>query len=156
MSQYTAGKVKKSRREKEQEAAEAKKREEEANAAKAYAEFLHAFEGEDVGKKKPAASFVKSGEAGPAYTAPRGPSERQSHASGTTNVLNRVRRLALVQPSSSLNIYEYDQSSSPPSAAPKPKGKRAMDAFLEEIKKLVLERTVFTRLKLVFQRASRA
>jgi len=82
VSQYAAGKVKKSRREKEQEAAEAKKREEEANAAKAYAEFLDAFEGEDVGKKNATSSFVKgSGEAGAVYTAARRQSERQLHAS---------------------------------------------------------------------------
>jgi hypothetical protein len=99
VSQYTAGKIKKSRREKEQEAAEAKKREEEANAAKAYAEFLDAFEGEDVGKKNPASSFVKaSGEAGPAYAASRGQSERQTYASGAVNVLNRVCGLVSVQP----------------------------------------------------------
>jgi len=42
--------VRKSRREKEQEAAEMKKREEEADAAKAYAEFLDAFEGEDANR----------------------------------------------------------------------------------------------------------
>lgn len=95
MSQYAAGKVKKSRREKEQEAAEAKKREEEANAAKAYAEFLDAFEGEDLGKKNPASTFVKSGEARPAYTAPKGQSERH-FASSAPNVLNRVRELSSV------------------------------------------------------------
>ena len=39
--------MRKSRREKEQEAAEIRKREEEADAAKAYAEFLDAFEGEE-------------------------------------------------------------------------------------------------------------
>jgi U2-associated protein SR140 len=42
--------VRKSRREKEQEAAEIKKREEEADAAKAYAEFIDAFEGEDANR----------------------------------------------------------------------------------------------------------
>jgi U2-associated protein SR140 len=60
LSQYTAGKVRKSRREKEQEAAEEKKREEEESAAKAYAEFLDAFESEDVGKKKTGSNFVKA------------------------------------------------------------------------------------------------
>lgn len=158
VSQYTAGKVKKSRREKEQEAAEAKKREEEANAAKAYAEFLDAFEGEDVGKKNAASNFVKaSGEAGAAYTAARGQPERQSRASGAAHVLNRVRVLSSAQPfSSSFFPPDYDQSSSPPSTAPKPKGKRAMDAFLEEIKKLVHGRIAFMRLKLILQRTSRA
>jgi U2-associated protein SR140 len=91
VSQYTAGKVKKSRREKEQEAAEAKKLEEEANAAKAYAEFLDAFEGEDVGKKNAASSFVKSGE-GTTYTVSRGQSERRLHTAPTRHS-NRVRGL---------------------------------------------------------------
>ncbi|KAJ3817105.1 hypothetical protein F5880DRAFT_1512055 [Lentinula raphanica] len=50
LSQYTAGTHHKSRREKEHEAAEAKKREEELNAAKAYAEFIDAFEGGDVNR----------------------------------------------------------------------------------------------------------
>ena len=68
MSQYTAGKVRKSRREKEQEVAEAKKREEAAHAAKAYAEFIDAFEGEGGGKAKAGSTFVKSStESGTAY-----------------------------------------------------------------------------------------
>lgn len=158
MSQYTAGKVKKSRREKEQEAAEVKKREEEANAAKAYAEFLDAFEGEDVGKKNPAASFVRaSGGLGSTYAPTRAQPERESYASGATHALNRVSGVVSVQ-SFSFSSYFYDcnQSSSPPSTAPKPKGKRAMDAFLEEIKKSVFWHTVYLRLKLAFQRASGA
>ncbi|KIM91881.1 hypothetical protein PILCRDRAFT_94104 [Piloderma croceum F 1598] len=89
-STYAQGTVRKSRREKEKEAAEAKAREEEEHAAKAYAEFLDAFEGQDVGKKKDGSNFVKAG------TMPPSP---------------------------------------PPTSAPKPKGKRAMDAFLEEIKR---------------------
>jgi U2-associated protein SR140 len=60
LSHYTAGKVRKSRREKDQEAAIAKKREEEANAAQAYAEFLDAFEGEEVARKKAGSGFVKA------------------------------------------------------------------------------------------------
>lgn len=60
LSQYlTAGTVRKSRREKEQEAAEAKKREEEANAAKAYAEFIDAFDTDDTAKKS-GSNFVKA------------------------------------------------------------------------------------------------
>ncbi len=79
MTQYTSGKLKKSRREKEQEAAEAKKREEAANAAKAYAEFLDAFEGED---RKTHSTFVKAGtaaESGPTYGHPAASSERKHH-----------------------------------------------------------------------------
>ncbi|PBK91457.1 hypothetical protein ARMGADRAFT_202870 [Armillaria gallica] len=115
MTQYTSGKLKKSRREKEQEAAEAKKREEAANAAKAYAEFLDAFEGED---RKTHSTFVKAGtaaESGPTYGHSAASSERKHHG--------------------------RNKSPSPSnSAPPKPKGKRAMDAFLEEIKREQAER----------------
>ncbi|KAK0195388.1 hypothetical protein F5146DRAFT_1100904 [Armillaria mellea] len=115
VTQYTSGKLKKSRREKEQEAAEAKKREEEANAAKAYAEFLDAFEGED---RKTHSTFVKAGtaaESGPTYGHSAASSERKYHG--------------------------RNKSPSPPNAAPpKPKGKRAMDSFLEEIKREQAER----------------
>ena len=57
--------MRKSRREKEKEAAEAKARSEEERAALAYSEFLDAFEGEDAGKKK--TGFVKA-ESKTAYT----------------------------------------------------------------------------------------
>lgn len=60
LSQYAQGTVRKSRREKEKEAAEAKKREEEENAAKAYADFLDAFEGEDAGRRKSGSNFVRA------------------------------------------------------------------------------------------------
>jgi hypothetical protein len=63
--------VRKSRREKELEAAELKKREEEESAAKAYAEFLDAFESEDGGKKKTGSNFVKaSADSKTAYVPP--------------------------------------------------------------------------------------
>ncbi|KAG6885975.1 hypothetical protein C0993_006902 [Termitomyces sp. T159_Od127] len=117
LSQYASGTVRKSRREKDQEAAEAKKREEEANAAKAYAEFIDAFEGQDATKKSAGPSFIKSStESKAAYS--QGSSLDKLHASSA-----------------------MDRSPSPlPSNAPKPKGKRAMDAFLEEIKKEQAER----------------
>ncbi|KAF5380455.1 hypothetical protein D9615_004596 [Tricholomella constricta] len=119
LSQYAAGKVRKSRREKDQEAAEAKKREEEVNAAKAYAEFIDAFEGDEVGRKKGGTSFVKASTDSKAAYAP------------DKSLPDRQQRLG-----PSLN-----RSPSPsPSTAPKPKGKRAMDAFLEEIKKEQAER----------------
>lgn len=54
--------MRKSRREKEKEAADAKRKEEEEDAAKAYAEFLHTFQGEDVDRKKSGATFVKAGQ----------------------------------------------------------------------------------------------
>ncbi|KAG6898179.1 hypothetical protein C0992_004166 [Termitomyces sp. T32_za158] len=117
LSQYASGTVRKSRREKDQEAAEAKKREEEENAAKAYAEFIDAFEGQDATKKSAGPSFVKSStESKAAYS--QGSSLDKLHACST-----------------------MDRSPSPlPSNAPKPKGKRAMDAFLEEIKREQAER----------------
>ncbi|KAJ3869746.1 SR140 protein [Lentinula novae-zelandiae] len=108
LSQYAAGTHRKSRREKEQEAAEAKKREEEVNAAKAYADFIDAFEGGDVGRKS-GSQFVKA-ESGSKYTpALKGLSDEKS--------------------------TKFELDSLPAHNAPKPKGKRAMDAFLEEIKK---------------------
>ncbi|KAG6903083.1 hypothetical protein C0995_006270 [Termitomyces sp. Mi166 len=117
ISQYASGTVRKSRREKDQEAAEAKKREEEANAAKAYAEFIDAFEGQDATKRSAGPSFVKSStESKAAY----------SHGASLDN---------------SRSGSAMNRSPSPlPSNAPKPKGKRAMDAFLEEIKKEQAER----------------
>ncbi|KAF8639532.1 hypothetical protein AX17_001437 [Amanita inopinata Kibby_2008] len=118
VSQYTSGKVRKSRREKELEAAEAKKREEEANAAKAYAEFLDAFEGEDVGRRKTGSTFVKS------------------TSEGSKTAYNPGK--AFEKPSRTFE--ELVRTPSPPLSAPKPKGKRAMDQFLEEIKKEQAER----------------
>ena len=79
MTHYAAGVVKKSKREKEQEAAEAKKKEEEADAARAYAEFLDAFEGDG---RKANAAFVKAGQPGPS----RPDVPKASHA------FNRVRQ----------------------------------------------------------------
>ncbi|KAJ7772581.1 hypothetical protein DFH07DRAFT_733862 [Mycena maculata] len=122
LSQYlTAGTVRKSRREKEQEAAEAKKREEEASAAKAYAEFLDAFDTDDSAKK-PGSNFVKADSRSAYVPTSKNLSEGSSRAGGKARV-----RLC-------------HQSPSPLGSAPKPKGKRAMDAFLEEIKKDQAER----------------
>ncbi|KAF8650446.1 hypothetical protein AX16_005249 [Volvariella volvacea WC 439] len=117
LSQYASGKVKKSRREKEQEAAELKKKEEEANAAKAYAEFLHAFEGDDGDSRKSGSAFVKSSSESKMVYAP------SIHGSSKLDVAPAFR-----------------QPSPPVPSAPKPKGKRAMDAFLEEIKRDQAER----------------
>ncbi|KAJ3571692.1 hypothetical protein NP233_g3593 [Leucocoprinus birnbaumii] len=110
LSQYTAGTVRKSRREKEQEAAEAKKREEEEHAAKAYAEFLDAFQGDGSARSK-RSTFVKAGSDATEY-----------------------KSLHPGEGSSMSRSVAVDRSASPPSSVPKPKGKRAMDAFLEEIK----------------------
>ncbi|KAI0051920.1 hypothetical protein FA95DRAFT_1580392 [Auriscalpium vulgare] len=114
LSQYAQGLVKKSRREKEKDAADAKKREEEENAANVYAEFLDAFDAEDGSKRSTKGAFVRSA-TGAAYTP-----AFQSRSEG---------------PSRSSRAFEPSQSPSPPPTGPKPKGKRAMDAFLEEIKR---------------------
>ncbi|KAJ3752104.1 hypothetical protein EV360DRAFT_75655 [Lentinula raphanica] len=80
---YTARTHRKSRREKEHEAAEAKKREEELNAAKAYAEFIDAFEGGDVNRKSTSDHFVKA-ESGSKYVPTvRGFQQERSHESRT-------------------------------------------------------------------------
>ncbi|KIM45267.1 hypothetical protein M413DRAFT_66140 [Hebeloma cylindrosporum] len=121
LSHYTAGKVRKSRREKDQEAADAKKREEEVNAAQAYAEFLDAFEGGDVARKKGSSGFVKA-DSNMAYAPSIPSSERRAPP-----------REVLI------GIREQSQSPAVP-PPPKPKGKRAMDSFLEEIKRDQAER----------------
>jgi U2-associated protein SR140 len=79
--------VRKSRREKEQEAAEAKKREEEEQAAKAYAEFLDAFQSEDAARRK-RSTFIKAGSDGTEYSPLKA---RQGDASsGGLSIMDRV------------------------------------------------------------------
>ncbi|KAF7361714.1 hypothetical protein MVEN_00515100 [Mycena venus] len=116
LSQYlTAGTVRKSRREKEQEAAEAKKREEEADAAKAYAEFLDTFD-TDHSARKSTSNFVKA-DSKSAYV----PASKDFSEGSSRLTSGKARSPSPVGP-------------------PKPKGKRAMDAFLEEIKRDQAER----------------
>jgi U2-associated protein SR140 len=82
LSQYlTAGTVRKSRREKEQEAAEAKKREEEANAAKAYAEFLDTFDTDHTARKS-GSNFVKADSKSAYVPASKNTSEGSSRLTG--------------------------------------------------------------------------
>jgi hypothetical protein len=82
LSQYAQGTVKKSKREKEKEAAEAKRKEEEEQAAKAYAEFLDAFDADDSGPARrsgKSGGFVRSSkDSGAAYT-PSGFSRSRVH-----------------------------------------------------------------------------
>ncbi|KIJ49617.1 hypothetical protein M422DRAFT_225502 [Sphaerobolus stellatus SS14] len=118
LSQYTTGTVRKSRREKEKEAAEAKKREEEREAARAYAEFVNDFDADGVARQKKG-GFVKAGERVEEYT----PSSR----SGKERRDARTDDFAL----------PGESSLAPP---PKSRGKRAMDSFLEELKKDQAER----------------
>ncbi|KAF8320853.1 hypothetical protein DL93DRAFT_2073611 [Clavulina sp. PMI_390] len=115
MSQFTANTVKKSKREKEAEAAEAKRREEEEHAAKAYADFLDAFDAPSSSRTGGGGGFVRS--AGAGGEAP------QSYNPLAQPRANRPREDAEAAPSE------------PASSAPRPKGKRAMDSFLEEIKR---------------------
>ncbi|KAG2119581.1 uncharacterized protein F5147DRAFT_664710 [Suillus discolor] len=116
LSQYAQGTVRKSRREKEKEAAEAKKREEEESAAKAYADFIDAFEGESADKRKTGSGFVR--------------------ASDGTKVSYQPPVKGVAESSSrSRPVRSNEDESTAPGGAPKPKGKRAMDSFLEEIKR---------------------
>jgi len=97
-----------------------KKREEEESAAKAYAEFLDAFEGEDAGKNKTGSNFVKA---------------------STESQTAYVPALKHISEGPVRSSRAFNTSPSPPSiSAPKPKGKRAMDSFLEEIKREQSER----------------
>ena len=59
MNVFAHGVVKKSKREKEKEREEAKRKEEEELAAKTYAEFVDAFEGDGVRRK--GKGFVRAG-----------------------------------------------------------------------------------------------
>lgn len=122
LSQYTAGNVRKSRREKEQEAAEAKKREEEANAAKAYADFLDAFEGDS---RRSESAFIRA-DSKTAYNPLAKPLPQGPRAD---------RKVWLLSPCQFSERRISQSPSPPPSVAPKPKGKRAMDDFLKEIKR---------------------
>jgi hypothetical protein len=83
LSQYTQGTVKKSKREKEKEAAEAKRKEEEEHAAKAYAEFLDAFDADESGAARrsgKSSGFVRSSrDSGAAYTPSSGFSRSDTH-----------------------------------------------------------------------------
>ncbi|KAL4267740.1 U2 snRNP-associated SURP motif-containing protein [Pleurotus pulmonarius] len=118
MSQFATGSARKSRREKEQEAAEAKKKEEAEFAQQTFQEFMESF-GDGPTKTSKSSGFVKAGESVPAYAPfPRGE---------TTS-------------SRSTSNYDVHSTSQPSAPAPKPKGKRAMDAFLEEIKREQAER----------------
>ncbi|KIY44454.1 RNA-binding domain-containing protein, partial [Fistulina hepatica ATCC 64428] len=117
LSQYAAGNLRKSKREKEKEAAEAKRREEEADAEKAYKDFIDAFEGEDISRKSGGSVFVKSAaDSGTTYA----PSKKSIP---TGPAVSRPRAPSPVD-----------------TPKPKPKGKRAMDSFLEEIKRDQAER----------------
>ncbi|KAI5890582.1 uncharacterized protein SCHCODRAFT_02750328 [Schizophyllum commune H4-8] len=111
-----SARLRKSKREKEQEAAEAKRKEEEENTKKAYAEFVEAFDGPGPSRKAATNAFVRAGE-----RPPQAPSEKPIPTGPSAG-----RRLPSMSP--------------PPLAPPKPKGKRAMDKFLEEIKRDQAER----------------
>ncbi|KAJ3529257.1 hypothetical protein NMY22_g9066 [Coprinellus aureogranulatus] len=114
LSQYASGRVRKTRREKEAEAAEAKRKEEEENAAKAYAEFLETFEGKES-LRRGSGKFVRA---------------------DTKAAYNPLAEGSQAQASKSV----FQRSPSPVNSAPRPKGKRAMDSFLEEIKREQAER----------------
>ena len=123
--------MRKSKREKEKEAAEAKRKEEEENAAKAYAEFLDAFQGEEADRKQANSAFVKSGQA-----APYEPSMKSRGEPSKVAPIFEQEAVSVHFLMHEMLNYSLRQSPSPP-PLPKPKGKRAMDSFLEEIKRLV-------------------
>ncbi|CUA66740.1 U2 snRNP-associated SURP motif-containing protein [Rhizoctonia solani] len=119
LAHYSQGVVRKSKREKEKEAADAKKKEEEEQAAQAYADFIDVFDSEAPRQKsRSGAGFVRAGGEG-AYKPSSG-------------------RNAFEEGPSRSNFKE--RAPSPGPVKPKPKGQRAMDAFLEEIKRDQAER----------------
>lgn len=95
-SVYTQGTSRKSKREKEKEAAEAKRKEEEEHAAKAYAEFLDAFQGEGSDRKKSASTFVKAGHgSGSAYTPAVKPKASVSRAFDDSSMVRGLRACSM-------------------------------------------------------------
>lgn len=64
--------MRKSKREREREAAEAKMREEEANTSRVYEEFVDEFSGTRSSRKS-AGAFVRAGETNPSMHPPSGP-----------------------------------------------------------------------------------
>ena len=75
--------MKKSKREKEKEAAEAKRKMEEEHAAKAYAEFLDAFDADDnapARRSTKSSTFVRSSRDSGAAYAPSGPPRSEAHS----------------------------------------------------------------------------
>lgn len=119
--------MRKSRREKEKEAADAKAREEEEDAAKAYAEFLDEFDDKGAGKKKSGLNFVNATDR-TVYS----PALKDNQSSGPPRP---PRAFDSAVSDIMINYFEVLKCSPKPSNGPKPKGKRAMDAFLEEIKR---------------------
>lgn len=86
---FTQGTLRKSKKEKEKEAADAKRKEEEEHAARAYAEFVDAFEGEGADRKKGGSAFVKAGQEG-AY-APSAPARGRGGMSRAFGEQSMVR-----------------------------------------------------------------
>jgi U2-associated protein SR140 len=123
LSSYATGIVRKSRKDKEKEAADAKKKEEEERAAQAYAEFLDDFEGADAKRKASTTTFVRSGQA---------PLGHREHA---PDPANGSKSSALEHHSNRLQDEIANMAAASSASSSKPKGKRAMDAFLEEIKR---------------------
>ncbi|KAF8578708.1 hypothetical protein K439DRAFT_1527590 [Ramaria rubella] len=119
LSQYAQGTVRKSKREKDREAAEVKKREEEQEAARAYAEFVDAFEADGASRSKKGA-FVKAG------------GQEEVYPSSHRELKERNEQTERVN----FSFYStYTRSPEPTIPLPKGKGKRAMDTFLEELKR---------------------
>ncbi|TFL02447.1 hypothetical protein BDV98DRAFT_528109 [Pterulicium gracile] len=120
LNNYATGVVRKSRKDKEKEAADAKKREEEERAAHAYAEFLDEFETAESSsnRRSTANRFVRSGQ----ESAPAPPSASRPDSTGEPGHTRFQDEMANMAAASS-------------ASSSKPKGKRAMDAFLEELKR---------------------
>ncbi|KAG8912796.1 hypothetical protein FRC01_004891 [Tulasnella sp. 417] len=118
---YTQGLLRKSKREKEKEAEVAKREEEEREAAKAYAEFLDAFDAPSTssgGSKSKTLGFVKA-----------------SDATGKAQAYEPAAQRSKDGIPTGPRVRNREPSPPPASATSKPKGKRAMDMFLEELKR---------------------
>lgn len=143
--------MRKSKREKEKEREEAKRREEEELAAKTYAEFLDAFEGEGASRK--GKGFVRasgSGSVGKEVDSERSeynPRGRGKVGAGTRafgDDDSHVRSDIVLFVRALVGLIFVSQRPPSPPAAPKPKGKRAMDDFLEVLKRYIVLLLMFS------------
>jgi U2-associated protein SR140 len=85
------GSTRKSKRERETEAAEAKRREEEDLRAKAYEDFLETFEGEGASRAREGSGFVKQGSGGAYGAKIRGRGAMNAHATEMDQVRQIIK-----------------------------------------------------------------
>jgi len=137
---FSRGVQKKSKKDIEREIEERKRVEEEKAAAIAFAEFQEAFQGDGAASTPLGGTSSSRGPPrGPrAMAGGRGGFVRASGGDGPVQAYQPTRSMPIA--STSKTASAAFRSPSPEPSKPKPKGKRAMDTFLEQIKRDQAER----------------